>query len=172
MDRLSFRIGALRGVHRWFVTAFVVVLTAGYLCGIYFVAYTTHGTPTGTVHQFRGNEEVPIEEAQEIKYEKSDLEMLNIIHSHTTSFSLIFFALGGLFLFTAYPERLKAVLSVEPFVATVLLFGGMAGIRYLPETWALPAGIVMMVAGLSTFAAVVAMAVLLLWELWRPRRAS
>lgn len=170
MTDLPFRLRDLDGIARWFVTAFLVTMTAGYLTGIYFVAFTTHTTPQGTVHQFRGNQDVPIEElgeAEELKYEKGDLEMLNIIHSHVTSFALIFFAVGGIFLFSSMGPRWKLALAVEPFVATILLFGGMAAIRYLPAGWAFPAAIVMMAAGLSTFAAVLVMAGRSLWDMWR-----
>ncbi len=167
MDPLPFTLRELRGAARLFVTAFLVTVTIGYLTGIYFVAFTTHGTPAGTVHQFRGNEEEPLEEIEEIKYEKGSLEMLNIIHTHVTSFALIFFAVGGVFLFSSAPPGLKAALAVEPFAATLLLFGGMAGMRYLGEGMALPLALVMMLAGLSTFVCVIAMTSMALWEMWK-----
>ncbi len=166
---MGFSLRALQGTARWLVTWFLIVVGVGYLTGIVFVRHTTHNTPTGIVHQFRGNEDVPLEQVQEIKYPKSPYEMLNIIHAHVTSFALIFMAVGGLFLGTSVSERWKAILALEPFAATLLLFGGMAAVRFLPEGWELPAAWVMLVAGASTFVCLYAMIGRMLWEMWHPR---
>lgn len=164
------RLGIVNGVVRWFLTAFLVTITAGYATGIYFVSFTTHSSVTGTVHQFRGNEDVPLDEAREIKYAKDTLEMLNVIHAHVTSFALIYLAVGGIFLFSSYRPALKGLLAVEPFAATLILFGGMAALRYLGSGAAGAFAGLMMVAGLSTFGCFLAMVVLSLWEMWRPSR--
>ncbi len=166
---MSFSLRSLRGTARWLVTWFLIVLGVGYLTGIVFVRHTTHNTPRGVVHQFRGNEEVPLEEVQEIKYPKSPYEMLNILHAHITSFALIFLAVGGLFMGTSVSERWKAILALEPFAATLVLFGGMAAVRFLPESWAWPAAWVMLVAGGSTFICLYVMIGRILWEMWQPR---
>lgn len=170
---MTFSLRSLRGTARWLVTWFVIVVGVGYMTGILFVQHTTHNTPTGVVHQFRGNEDVPLEEVAEIKYPKSPYEMLNILHAHITSFALIFLAVGGLFLGTSTSARWKALLALEPFAATLVLFGGMAAVRFLPEAWAWPAAWIMLVAGISTFVCLYAMIVRILWELWGPhsRRA-
>ncbi len=160
------RLATLRGLPRAFLTAFLVTLTIGYLTGVYFVDYTTHGTPSGVVQQFRGNEDLPMEAVQEIKYPKSDREMLNIIHAHVTSFALIFLGAGGVFLLSSVRPRLKKWLVIEPFIATLVLFGSMAAVRYAPDAWALPLAVLMVVAGLTTFIALLVMVGLSLWELW------
>lgn len=166
-EGISFRLRTVDGAVRWFLTAFLVTITAGYATGIYFVAFTTHGSVTGTVHEFRGNEDVPLEEAREIKYAKDTLEMLNVIHAHVTSFALIYLAVGGIFLCSSYGPKLKGALAVEPFAATLILFGGMAALRYLGSGAAGVFAAVMMAAGLSTFGCFLAMVVLSLWEMWR-----
>lgn len=123
----------------------------------------------GWCNPFRGNEEVPLEAVQEIKYPKSPYEMLHIVHAHITSFALIFLAVGRLFLDTSVSARWKAILTLEPFAATLLLFGGMVAVRFLPKSWALPASWVMLVAGASTFIGLHAMIGRMLWEMWHPR---
>ncbi len=163
------RLAELRGLPRAFLTAFLVTLTLGYLTGIYFVDYTTHGTPEGIVQQFRGNEDLPMEAVQAIKYPKSDREMLNIIHAHVTSFALIFFGAGGVFLLSGVRRSWKWFLAVEPFVATLVLFGSMAAVRYLPASWAFPMAVLMMLAGLTTFLALLLMVSISLYELWAGR---
>lgn len=168
--QMKIRLADLNGPARWFVTVFLVTIMAGYLAGVYFVYSTTQGTPTGTVQRFRGNENIPVEEVQEIKYPKPTAEMLNIIHTHVTSYALIYLAVGGLFLFSSYGPKVKAFLTVEPFLGTLLLFGGMAGLRYLGEGAASLFAYVMLAAGLLTFGCFLAMVGLSLWELWRPRR--
>ncbi|HET6567642.1 MAG TPA: hypothetical protein VFG50_06735 [Rhodothermales bacterium] len=164
------RLGAVDGVVRWFLTAFLVTITAGYATGVYFVSVTTHGSVVGTVHEFRGNEEVPLEEAREIKYAKDTMEMLNVIHAHVTSFALIYLAVGAIFLCSSYPPGLKGILAVEPFAATLILFGGMAALRYLGSTAAGAFAGIMMLAGFSTFGCFLIMVALSLWEMWRPQK--
>ncbi|RMG69096.1 MAG: hypothetical protein D6715_00620 [Calditrichaeota bacterium] len=162
-------LSQIRGVPRLFLSAFLITLTCGYLSGIYFVHLTTGNSPAGISQQFRGNESLPLEQVKEIKYPKSTREMLNIVHSHVTSFALIFFAVGAIFLLSSLPDGMKKFLLVEPFVATLLLFGGMVGVRYLPAGWALPLGILMMVAGITTFLVLLAMVGICLYEMWAGR---
>ncbi len=162
------RLDRMPGPWRVLLTAFLITMTAGYLTGLYFVAFTTQGSPQGVAEQFRGNEGAPAEEVAEIKYEKSLVEMLSIIHTHVTSFALIFLSIGGIFLLGRARPRTKAVLAAEPFVATLVLFGGMAALRWLGPAWAKPMAFVMMAAGFSTFVCLIAMVGASLWEMWRP----
>ncbi len=162
-------LSQIRGIPRLFLSAFLITLTCGYLAGVYFVDETTGNTPSGISQQFRGNESLPLEMVQEIKYPKSTREMLNIVHSHVTSFALIFFAVGALFLLSSAPEKAKMFLVVEPFCATLLIFGSMVGVRYLPASWAVPLATVMMLAGLTTFGALMTMVGISLFEMWSGR---
>jgi len=167
MNPTSIRLAALDRPVRLLLTSFLITILLGYSAGVYFVGHTTKVTPAGTVEQFRGNESVPIDEVDEIKYAKDTLEMMNIIHTHVTSFALIYLAIGGIFLFTGFNPKLKVILAVEPFVATIVLFGGMAVLRYLgtdSSTWI---AAVMMAAGLLTTGAFYVMVLLSLRDLWR-----
>ena len=71
------------------VSIFLVVLSIGYFSGLAFVNNTTTSTSQGIVENYNGNEDN--EDAEEMKFKKSDHEMLNIIHTHILSMSLIFF---------------------------------------------------------------------------------
>ncbi|GER60918.1 hypothetical protein [Patiriisocius marinus] len=106
-----------------FITAFVVVLTVGYVTGLTFVSQTDSDSPNGIEENYLGNEEV--EDAQVMKFEKGAREMLTIIHTHILSMSFIFFLLGSLVAMTSLPRKLKSFLMVEPFVSILLTFGGI-----------------------------------------------
>jgi hypothetical protein len=170
MSPITFpRLHELDGVVRLFLTAFLVTISLGYFAGVYFVSHTTSVTSRGTIEQFRGNEDSVSADRMEIKFEKSTLEMLSLIHSHVTSFSMIYLAVGGIFLFSSFSRRLRIILTIEPFLATILLFGGMAGLRYLGGSAATALAWLMMVAGFSTFLCFAAMVGLSIREMWSMR---
>ena len=108
---------------RVFLAIFVVVLSIGFYTGILFVVNTDSLTPVGVEENYLGNE--ALEEAAVMKFKKSPREMLNIIHTHVLSMSLIFFLLGILVWATTLPRRWKQFLSIEPFISVILTFGGI-----------------------------------------------
>lgn len=103
--------------------AFVVVLSVGFFTGLLFVNETSTANPNGIQEQYLGNEEN--EEALEMKFKKTDKQMLNIVHSHILSMALIFFLLGLILSTTQLQYKYKVFLMVEPFVSVVLTFGGI-----------------------------------------------
>lgn len=182
MTETAFRLRTLEGPARWLLVSFLVTMAFGYASGLYFVRDTTHLTAKGTEEQFRGNEETTIasaeadldagaeaEPAGEIKFAKATPEMLTIIHTHVTSYALIFLGVGAVFLGSSARRRVKTALLVEPFVATCVLFGGMGAVRYLSPAWAAPSAWLMMLAGLSTTVVFAVMVGWSLWELCTPR---
>ena len=84
---------------RLFLTAFLVLLTSGYVIGLLFVDHTTGGTPRGIAEEFRGTPETA--QVNELKYAKSADELYIFLHNHVLSLSLIFFAVGGVFYFSS-----------------------------------------------------------------------
>ncbi|MEP3211388.1 MAG: hypothetical protein ABJN95_19535 [Maribacter sp.] len=106
-----------------FVAAFVVILSIGFFTGLLFVSQTSTTSADGLVENYNGNEED--EEAEVMKFKKSEREMLTIVHTHILSMSFIFFLLGGLVWLTKLSKRLKLFLTVEPFVSVILTFGGI-----------------------------------------------
>ena len=106
-----------------FIFAFVMVLCIGYTTGLYFVSDTNSDTPNGLTENYLGNEDD--DEALEMKFKKSEREMISILHTHILSTSLIFFLLGGLLSLTSLPKKLKVFLMIEPFFSIILTFGGI-----------------------------------------------
>jgi hypothetical protein len=106
-----------------FTAAFVVILSLGFYTGLLFVSQTSTASPNGLVENYNGNEED--EEAEVMKFKKSEREMLTIIHTHILSMSFIFFLLGALVWLTKLSKNLKLFLTVEPFVSVLLTFGGI-----------------------------------------------
>ncbi|MGB7842803.1 MAG: hypothetical protein WBL21_08445 [Salinimicrobium sp.] len=106
-----------------FLAVFVIVLSAGYGTGLLFVRQTETTKPAGIEENYLGNEDDP--EAEVMKFEKGEREMLTIIHTHVLSMSFIFFLLGGIMLFTQLPKKIKFFLILEPFFSILLTFGGI-----------------------------------------------
>lgn len=108
---------------KWFIGAFVIVLSIGFYTGLLFVNQTSSSAPSGIEENYLGNESD--EEAAVMKFKKSEREMLTIIHTHILSMSLIFFLLGTLVWISKLPKKLKLFLSIEPFFSVVFTFGGI-----------------------------------------------
>jgi len=106
-----------------FIAAFVVILSIGFFTGLLFVSQTSTTSPDGLVENYNGNEED--EDADVMKFKKSEREMLTIVHTHILSMSFIFFLLGGLVWLTKLSKKIKLFLTVEPFVSVILTFGGI-----------------------------------------------
>ena len=105
------------------IGAFIIVLSIGFYTGLLFVGETSTANPNGIEEQFLGNEDQP--DAIEMKFQKSEKEMLTLIHNHVLSMSIIFFLVGLLISITKLNNKAKLVLIVEPFVSVILTFGGM-----------------------------------------------
>ena len=126
-------LGSLPQEIKYFLAAFVLVLSIGYFTGLLFVNNTETTNPAGIEENYLGNEDVP--EASVMKFKKGEREMLTIIHTHILSMSFIFFLLGGIMLFTELPTKFKMFLIIEPFFSILLTFGGIyfmwAGINWM-----------------------------------------
>ncbi|MDC1276772.1 hypothetical protein N8Z48_01265 [Algibacter sp.] len=105
------------------IGAFIIVLSIGFYTGLLFVGETSSGNPSGIEEQYLGNEYD--ENAEVMRFKKSDQEMLSLVHSHILSMSIIFFLVGGLISITNLNKKLQLFLIVEPFVSVVLTFGGL-----------------------------------------------
>jgi len=105
------------------VGLFLLVLSIGFYLGISFVDHTTNATPQGIAANYNGNENDAL--AKTMKFKKSEHEMLNILHTHFLSLSVIFFVLGLLTYGTAATPRLRKFLMVEPLLSVILTFGGI-----------------------------------------------
>ncbi len=108
---------------RMFVLAFLLSLSFGYFSGFKYLMNTTHLKVSGIEENYNGNEND--EDAEEMKFKKSEVEIFSLIHTHALSMSLIFLALGGILLTTRVPVKLKQFLLIEPFISIIVTFGGI-----------------------------------------------
>ncbi|NNC50088.1 MAG: hypothetical protein HKO01_06085 [Flaviramulus sp.] len=105
------------------IGAFIIVLSIGFYTGLLFVSETSSANPKGIEQRYLGNEDD--EEAEVMRFKKSDQEMLTLVHNHILSMSIIFFMVGGIVSITKLNKKLKLFLIVEPFVSVILTFGGL-----------------------------------------------
>ena len=118
---------------RWFILSFTIALSFGYFSGFKFLVHTTDLGSEGIEQNYMGNEDD--EEAEVMRFKKSEREILTTIHGHAVSFSLIFLSVGVILISLPIHRTLKKALMIEPFVSIILTFGGIwllwAGITWL-----------------------------------------
>lgn len=106
------------------ITAFfVILLSIGFLSALRFVSVTTEASPKGISENYLGNEDDL--EAEEMKFEKSEKQMLSILHTHILSMATIFFLLSLLLSTTPIRGAFRKILLLEPMVSVLLTFGGI-----------------------------------------------
>ena len=103
------------------IGVFVIVLSIGFFSGLLFVGETSSANPNGIEEQYLGNEHD--EDAEVMKFKKSEKEMLSLVHSHVLSMSIIFFLLALIVSITKLKKQLKTFLMVDVFfLVTIILF--------------------------------------------------
>jgi len=116
-------------VHTWakelklLVGTFLVVLSVGFFSGLSFVGETSSFSSKGVQENYLGNEEV--EDAEEMKFKKTERHMLSVIHSHILSMSMIFFLVALLVFHVDFNTGFKKFLMIEPLVSVLTTFGGI-----------------------------------------------
>ena len=105
------------------IIVFIVVLSIGFYGGLSFVNNTTSMSSTGVETHYLGNE--ADEDAEIMKFKKSEREILTIVHNHILSLSVIFFLLSLILATTSINKKLKYFLMLEPFLSILLTFGGI-----------------------------------------------
>lgn len=108
---------------RWLIAVYLLVQTVGFCVGTFFIEHTTAGSPSGIVEQYNGNEED--EDAEEMKFKKSQHSMLNLIHTHLLGMSAMFFLTGLLVYGTRLTSRWRRLLMVEPLLSALVTFGSL-----------------------------------------------
>lgn len=157
--KISGLIHSLPGYVRAFLFCFTLSLGFGYAMGYKFLVRTTDLQPSGIEMNYNGNEND--DEAVEMKFKKSEREMLSIIHSHAISMSLIFFALGAIVSITSISDKVKLWLITKPLISIIVTFGGV---------WLLWKGVawmkyIVMVSGIIMTLSVVGMILVIWWQL-------
>lgn len=105
------------------IFVFIIVLSIGFYGGLSFVNNTTSMQPAGVESNYLGNEND--EEADVMKFKKSEREILTIVHNHILSMSVIFFLLSLILATTSINKKLRYFLMIEPFLSVLLTFGGI-----------------------------------------------
>jgi len=165
---MRFRLRDADRTLRLFLTTLVIVLSLGYFVGLLFVEHTTSMSPAGLSEEFAGSSD--LNQVDEMKFAKSSREMFTFIHNHILSISLVFFVVGSIFYFSSLvSDRVKRFLLVEPLVAVVTTFGGIALVRFVGEEFSW----LVIISGASLFLCYLTMVTLILHELWMtPKNSS
>ncbi|WP_313791316.1 hypothetical protein [Lacinutrix neustonica] len=134
--------------------------------GLLFVNETSTANPKGIEEQYLGNESDEV--ATEMKFKKTDKQMLNIVHSHILSMSLIFFLLGLILSTTQLHYKWKIFLMVEPFLSVILTFGGLY-LLWKGMTWM---KYVVMISGTFMTLSYTASALIIIKQLIFPKKTN
>jgi hypothetical protein len=116
-------------IHTWakelklLVGTFIVVLSIGFYSGLSFVGETSSFSSNGIQENYLGNEDN--DEAETMKFKKTERHMLSVIHSHILSMSMIFFLVAVLVFYIDFNSGFKKFLMIEPLVSVVTTFGGI-----------------------------------------------
>jgi hypothetical protein len=158
MDKIQLHgiIHRLPNAARLLIGALLVTMTIGYSVGLYYLYITSDFAAQGIEQNYLGNEED--EEALEMKFKMPEAKLLTVIHTHILSYSFIFSLTGVILLISSVPERLKRILIVEPFVLSLLTFGGLY-LLWLGQRWM--AAVVMVSGILLTLSFFVTIVILL-----------
>ncbi len=127
---------------RMLIGALLVTMTIGYSVGLYYLYITSDFASQGVEQNYLGNEED--EEALEMKFKMPEAKLLTVIHTHILSYCFIFSLTGVVLVLSSVPERLKRILIVEPFVLSLLTFGGLY-LLWAGHRWMVP---VVMISGI------------------------
>ncbi|MGB0973459.1 MAG: hypothetical protein ACPGU9_00560 [Flavobacteriaceae bacterium] len=116
-------------LHTWskelklLIGTFVVVLSIGFFSGLSFVGQTSSFSSKGIQENYLGNEDD--EEADEMKFKKTERHMLSVLHSHILSMGMMFFIIAVLVYYVDVNLGLKRFLMVEPLISVLTTFGGI-----------------------------------------------
>lgn len=144
---------------RMLVVALLVTLSVGYSVGLYYLYMTSDFAPKGIEENYLGNEED--EEAEEMKFKMPEAKLLTVIHTHILSYCFIFSLTGVILLMSSIKERLKRILLVEPFVLSLLTFGGLY-LLWMGHLWLTP---VVMISGVLLSLGYYLTVGLILWDM-------
>lgn len=114
------------------IAVFLIILSIGFFTGLLFVNDTSNMGSEGIEMQYLGNEFD--EDADIMKFKKSEREILTLVHNHVLSLSMIFFMVALILSTTSINKKFKKFLMIEPFISVLLTFGGIY-ILWTGVTW-------------------------------------
>lgn len=146
---------------KYFLSAFLILMTIGVTIGLVYVNRTTGMSGQGASEHYAGSQ---LEDEMDIpeKYPKEIESMLLTTHTHLISFAFIFFFLGGIFYFNSIiTGGWKTFLMIEPFLSVLGTFGSIWGVRYVSDTFSLA----IILFGILTYASYYLMVAIIHFEL-------
>nr|WP_298997664.1 hypothetical protein [uncultured Allomuricauda sp.] len=109
---------------RILILVYLVVTSIGFVSALQFVNTTTEGGQSkGIEENYLGNEDDL--EAVELKFAKSEKQILNIVHAHMLSMGMLFLILALLVATTPLKGVIRKLLLFEPLISVLLTFGGI-----------------------------------------------
>ncbi|MEM9363490.1 MAG: hypothetical protein AAGA43_12685 [Bacteroidota bacterium] len=152
---------------RILILLYLAVTSSGFISALQFVNTTTEGgVPQGIEENYLGNENDL--EAEELKFAKSERQILNIVHAHMLSMGMLFLLLALLVATTPLAGVLRKILLYEPLVSVLLTFGGI----YLLWKGVLWMKYVIMISGIAmTLSYVLSVVIIGYWVL-KPKDTS
>lgn len=126
----------LEGGLKAILFSLTLMLCLGNITGLLYLTQSVGTSTTQAIVHYNGDPVAPAPSADEIEEIPENVAtdaktLLSITHSHISSFTLIFGAMGILVWFTKLPTRLKTSLAVEPIWGGALTFGGIWLMRYV-----------------------------------------
>ena len=120
---------------KYFLAAFLLLMSIGVTIGLVYVYETTEMTADRTEEHYAGStseDDIDIPE----KYPKEFESMLLTTHTHLISFSFIFFFLGLIFYMNSIiTGGWKTFIIIEPFISVLITFGSIWGVRYISSIY-------------------------------------
>jgi hypothetical protein len=123
MNSLSFFIEELAKPLKRMLFLFVITISLGYGFGLRYLYLTTEANTTTLQENYLGNEDN--EDAEVMKFKKTEKSILTFLHDHLLSMGLLQLVLSILLYFTKLPARFKNFLAIEPFVSMLITFSGI-----------------------------------------------
>lgn len=121
--KLDGLIYSLSNEIKMLIAIFLFVINMGFVSALMMVENTTNFSAIGVEENYLGNE--ADEHAVEMKFQKSETQVMGIIHSHILTMALLFFIIGLLVSITKLSHTFKVFLIVEPFISLIITFGGI-----------------------------------------------
>lgn len=143
------------------ITLFLITNLIGLIFGYLLIEEKTSFKLKELVTEYRGNPENSSND--DIKFPPSTNQMYIFLHNHILSLSILFFIIGGIFLFgTIFSEQTKILIIIEPFISLIITF---FGIFLLWKSHSLFA-VIVFISGILMLLSYLIMLSLILFELW------
>ena len=102
---------------------FILTISLGYGFGLRYLYLTTGANSTDLQENYLGNEND--EEAEEMKFRKTEKSLLTFLHDHLFALGVVQLIMSFFLFCSKTPRKLKSFLIFEPFVSLLVTFLGI-----------------------------------------------